>query len=223
MTQLESNKTDYLVSIAKGLMGTCPLIGPMAAEAIGTLIPNQRLDRVVAFLRELDARVSRIDVGLQNFQSHIGTPEGLDLLEEGLVQATRAVSSYRQERLVHVVSHALTIEELKYAESRKVLNLLRELTDPELLWLVYYSLNPVLGKGPHSELMERHPEVFSPVSRTFDSSQAELDRAAIQDSYRNTLARNGLIEHENKSYRISALGRIVVRYAEQQKGNSNPS
>ena len=31
-------------------------------------------------------------------------------------------------------------EKLKYEEARKVLNLYRELTDPEIIWLIYYSL-----------------------------------------------------------------------------------
>ena len=156
MSDLEPNSKDRLVSVAKGVVGACPLIGSLASEAIGTIIPNQRLDRVVEFLRQLDAEVSILDSRLQNFERNLQTGAGIDVLEEGLLQAARSVAKERKERLARLVGRTLTSEEVKYEESRKLLNLFRDLTDPEILWLFYYSMNPTLGRGPHSELVEKN-------------------------------------------------------------------
>jgi len=217
VNELANKTTDYLISIAKGVVGLCPVIGPMAAEAIGILIPQQRLDMVAAFLEELDARVRILDNDLETFSRNARSDEGLEVLEDGLVQAGRSASADRKERLARLVAYSLTQDELKYAETKKVLNLFRELTDPEVIWLVFYSLNPTLGRGLHSEFVEKHPEVLQPVSRAMSAPQDQRDRAALQDSYKSTLARLGLVAQNGRATQITALGRLVVRYVGDER------
>lgn len=217
MTSLELTGQDRLVSVAKGVVGACPFIGPLTAEAIGYLIPNQRLDRVVEFLRNLEAEVSRLDDRLENFTKNMTESDGLDLMEEGLTQAARSVSPERKERLARLVGRSLARNEIKYQESRKLLNLYRDLTDPEILWLIYFSLNPVLGAGPHQDLFKKHPEVLMPISREMNAPQEQIDRAALQDSYKNTLMRFGLIEIKGKSHQITSLGRLLLRYIQESE------
>lgn len=212
MSDLDANSRDRLVSAAKGVVGACPIIGPMASEAIGSIIPRQRLDRIVDFLRQLETEVYSIDERVERFERNLKTPPGLDILEEGLIQATRSVAEERKERLARLVGRSLSRKEIKYAESRKLLNLFRELTDPEILWLIFYSMNPTLGRGPHSDLKEKHPDVLEPVSATMGAPQEELDRAALQESYKNALFRLGLIEQDQRSNRITPLGELLVRY-----------
>lgn len=212
MTDLDPNTKDRLVSLAKGVAGACPMIGSLVSEAIGAFIPEQRLDRAVEFLRNLDAEVRVLDNRLENFERNLQTPEGLDVMEEGLMQAARSVAQDRKEKLARLVGRSLTNEELKYEESRKLLNLFRELTDPEILWLIFYSMNPTLGHGPHTEMVEKNPKVFKPISRVLGAPQEQIDQAALQDSYKNTLVRLGLVEHDGKSHRITALGSLMMRY-----------
>lgn len=215
MPNLEESSQDRLVSVAKGVVGACPLIGPLAAEAIGVLIPNQRLDRVVEFLRDLEFEVRFLDGRLNNFERNMAGVEGLDILETGLIQASRSVSNERKQRLARLVGRSLTKPELAYEESRKILNLFSDLTDPELVWLIYYSLNPSMGPGPHQDLIEKHPDVLQPISRVTGASQEQIDRAALQDSYKNTLLRFGLIEVRQNRNQITSLGRLMVRYIQK--------
>lgn len=214
MPELETNNTDRLTSVAKGIVGACPCIGPLASEAIGNFIPNQRLDRVVHFLRELDDQVRQVDSRLGKLENSLRSPEGLDLFEEGLVQSARAISRERQERLARLIGRSLTEEKIKYAESKKLLNLFRELTDPEVLWLIYYSIIPTFGSAFHNRMMEDNPDVLKPVSREMGAPQEQIDRGALQDSYQNTLHRLGLIKEEGRSFQVTSLGRLLVRYIE---------
>jgi len=184
MSELDARNVDRLTSVAKGVVSACPIIGPLASEAIGHLIPNQRFDRVVHFLRELEQEVHQVESRLGNIESSLSTAEGLDLLEEGLVQATRAISKERQQRLARLIGRSLTEEKVNYSESRKLLNLFRELTDPEVLWLVYYSTTPTMGSKFHKQMMEENPDVLKPVSRAYGTSQDQIDRGALQDSYK---------------------------------------
>ena len=95
MDDLKTNKADYAVLIAKGTVGLIPHLGGMVAEIIGTLIPNQRVDRIIRFLEKLDVRVSHLES--ERVKSKLKHSQTIDLLEDGFLQAARAISD---ERLV---------------------------------------------------------------------------------------------------------------------------
>ena len=212
MTQLETNSRDRLVSVAKAAAGALPFIGTLVGETLDSVVPNLRFERVVSFLKTLEDNVVRLDDRISSFEKHLGSEEGLDIFEEGIIQASRSVSEERKERLAKLVAKSLSAEDMKYEESRKFLNLYRELTDPEIVWLIYYSLNPVLGKGPHSEWVEKHPEILRPISKEMGAPQEQHERAALQDSYKATLLRLGLTEERNRTTNLTTLGRILVSY-----------
>ena len=216
MGQLETNSRDRLVSVAKAVAGALPFVGTLVAETLDTVVPNLRFERVVSYLQSLEQTVTQLEERMSLFEKHLRTEEGLDIFEEGIVQATRAVSEERKERLAKLVAKSLTSEEVKYEESKKLLNLYRELTDPEIVWLIYYSLNPVLGKGPHSEWMDKHPEILKPISKVMGAPQEQHERAALQDSYKATLLRLGLTEDKRGTASISILGRMLVSYISEE-------
>jgi len=220
MTQLDTNARDRLVSVAKGVAGALPFVGSMVGEVLDTIVPNLRFERVVSYLKTIDEEVGHLSERLANFEKNIKCEEGLDIFEEGILQATRAVSDQRKQRLARLVTHSLTADELKYEECRKVLNLYSELTDPEIVWLIYYSLNPTVGHGPHTEWLNKHPEILSPSRVHMGSSQEERDHAAIQESYKSTLSRLDLISNEGTIARLTQLGRLVVRYIESESKES---
>lgn len=212
MNQLETNYRDRLVSVAKATAGALPFIGTLVGELLDSVVPNLRFERVVSYLKMLEEEVVRLGDHMPFFEKHLKTEEGLDIFEEGIIQAARSVSEERKKRLARLVARSLTADEIKYEEGRKLLNLYRELTDPEIIWLIFYSLNPVLGKGPHTEWVEKHPEILNPVSREMGAPQEQHERAALQDSYKATLLRLGLTEERNRTTNLTILGRMLVSY-----------
>ena len=209
---LETNRTDIVAALARGVASACPIIGGLIAEAVNQIIPNQKLERVIDYLRLLDQKIAAFDEDLGHVADRLRDERGLDLFEDGILQAARAISQERREHLASLLARSLTQDELKYAESKKLLNLLRELTDPELVLLVYYSESPYFGSQRDRELMEKHPEILRPASREYGISQEEIDRGALQDSYLNTLTRLGLLQQRNKSFEVTALSRLLLRY-----------
>jgi hypothetical protein len=212
VNQLEPNTRDRLVSVAKGAAGALPFIGSIVSEVLDSVIPNLRFERVVGFLKTLEEKVGELDERLTNFEKNLQTEHGLDLFEEGIMQASRAVSEERKQRLARLVSRSLTADELNYSESRKLLNIYSELTDPEIVWLIYYSLNPVIGKGPHTDWVEKHPAILKPIRREFGTPQEQHELGALQDSYKLTLERLGLTTKPNTITKLTTLGRLLVRY-----------
>ena len=171
MSELDTNNRDQLASVAKSVAGALPFVGTMVGEVIDSVIPGLRIERVVNFLKAIDERVGAIDEQLANFQNNLKDEEGLDIFEEGIIQASRAISEERKLRLARLVVNSLSAEQLKYSEGRKLLNIYNELTDPEVIWLIYYSLNPVMGKGPHSDWVDKHPDILKPISREMGAPQ----------------------------------------------------
>jgi hypothetical protein len=82
-------------------LGAISLVGPFAAEAFNLLIPDQRQKRVEELLEILSASICNMDrkVVEQRFNS----PEFLDIFEDSVHQAVRAVSKERLEYLASVL------------------------------------------------------------------------------------------------------------------------
>ena len=214
MHQLDTNARDRLVSVANEIAGALPVVGTMVGEILDSVVPNLRFERVISYLKTIDEEVGNLSERLVNFEKNIKTEKGIDIFEEGIIQASRAVSNDRKCRLARLVAKSLSAKELKYEESRKLINLYDELTDPEIVWLIYYSFNPTLGRGAHTEYQKKHLDILQPARVYLGSSQDEIDRSAIQESYKSTLLRLGLLTNENKTTKLTALGRLLIRYIE---------
>ena len=113
-----------------------PVVGPLLAELIGTIVPGQRSSRVAEFCVQLDARVSELEKA--SLQSQLEDPECFSLVEEALLQSAQVVSSNRRAQIAELVARSLTLGEMEYAESEHVLGTLRELNDVEVIRLGSY-------------------------------------------------------------------------------------
>lgn len=211
MDELAPNRRDRLVSVAKATAAAVPYVGGVISELLTETIPELRFDRVVIFIRELDEEIRRLGTRLERFEQNLRSEQGIDLFEEGVLQASRSVSAEGKRRLARLVARSLAGEELEYEQARSLLNLYRDLTDPEIIWLLFYSMDPVLGPGPHSEWIEQHPDVLKPISKEMGAPQEQHERAAMQDLWKQNLERFGLVRPRGKSMTITTLGRMLVR------------
>ncbi len=164
-----------------------PVVGPLLAELIGTIVPGQRSSRVAEFCVQLDARVSELEKA--SLQSQLEDPECFSLVEEALLQSAQVVSSNRRAQIAELVARSLTLGEMEYAESEHVLGTLRELNDVEVIRLGSYLHR---SYGP-DEYRDRHSEELASVFANYASPQREKDKSALQQSYDQHLERLGLL------------------------------
>jgi hypothetical protein len=222
---VKAQAVDYLASGAKAALSAIPFAGSLLAEVAGSIIPNQRVDRIADYAAKLEERITGLEE--DRILKELHDEEFTDLIEESLRQASRAVSEDRREYLASLVASSLSTEAIKHAEAKHLMGILGELNDVEILWLRYY-LVPTIGGD--EEFRELHKDVFEPVSATTSSSPAELDNHALRQSYREHLVRLGLVrEHLRKGkdglpefdkmtgqpkvsyWQVSQLGRILLR------------
>ena len=187
--ELRKNLTDMAVATGRGVANLVPVVGPFLAEVIGSIIPNQRMDRVAKFATELEGRLDSFDRDLMEIQ--LSNEEFAVLLEEGLRQAASSTSDERRSYIASLIVNGLTSEETEYAESRHLLRILGEVNDIEIIWLRFYKV-PTFGGD--STFREMHKEILEPVVATMGSTPDELDKSALQKSYVEHLAQLGLLE-----------------------------
>ncbi len=193
--EIKTQAMDYVASGAKAVLGAVPFAGSLLAEVAGTIIPNQRVDRIADFALKLQTRIERLEES--RVRSQLDDEEFTDLLEESLRQASRATTEDRRQYLASLVSYSLTSDSIEHAESKHLMRILGELNDVEVLWLRFFH-DPTMGGD--KKFRELHAGVFEPVVAALGSCQDELDDHALQESYIAHLVRLGLVtEHISKN------------------------
>jgi len=228
-TPLQSQPIDYVVSAAKAVLGSVPFAGSLLAEIAGTVIPNQRIERLAKFAEELEARIAKLD--RDAVRARLTDENFTDLVEETMRHAARAVSNERRRYLTALLANGIKSSDVTYIESKHLLRILGELNDLEVVWLRSYR-DPTVGKD--QELRARHRDVLNPIVATIGSTQGERDKAALQRSYKEHLGQLGLLEPRYETdtrtkqpvfdsfrgglkirgYEITALGRLLLRQIE---------
>ncbi|THK40508.1 hypothetical protein E8Q33_13920 [Methylophaga sp. SB9B] len=185
---LEQDKMDTLVATAKSVLGAVPFVGPLLSELVGNLIPNQRVDRLTKYVKELEARLSNIDrVKIDNALNSV---EGIDLFEEGFVQASRSLTDERRKYVANVVANGVDDEAIEYSESKYILKLLQELNEQEIIWLRFFMVPTISGD---EEFRKKHRNILEPVRAHLGSDERTMEKASLQNSYKEHLERIGLI------------------------------
>jgi hypothetical protein len=203
-----------------------PTLGPYLAELVGMVIPNQKIDRLIKYVAELDKKLVHLEKEPLRAQNKDET--FTDLMEDGLRQAAQSLSDERREYIASLVANGIASTEIEYHESKHLLRLLGELSDIELIWLRFY-FNSEFGSDEN--FREKQKNIISPVSREMGLEQIVYDKGAIQDSYKEHLSQFGLLSKKLKTdqksglpiidkwsggfevsgYQITPLGRLLLR------------
>ena len=187
---LKNNKSDLIAFVTKSVVGVVPFAGTLLSELVGVVIPNQRVERLIKYVKELEQKISQIpkDV-IENLKSN---EQFIDLFEEGFVQASRAMTDERRGYIASIVSNGITDESIKLEESKFLLKILQELNDVEIIWLRFYKV-PTMGGD--EEFRKKHNNVLSSVQAYKGADKEILQKAALQNSYKKHLERIGLIKN----------------------------
>src|SRR5579862_1622504 len=163
---LQNRATDYTVTTLKSALGAVPFVGSALAEIVGTVIPNQRVDRLADFAKKLADKVADHEAAL--IQKRLLEPEGVDILEEALWQSARALTEERRKHIAALVKNGLTKEQIDLIETKKLLLLLSQLNDLEIVLLRFYSYP---GCRPDEDFRKKFGEAIRPVSAWIGAPQ----------------------------------------------------
>ncbi len=205
---LDTNKEDIMSLFVKSLFAIVPFGSPIG-EVITAVIPQQKLERVIDFVQILNYKIKHAERKIE--EQELKTVEFADLLEDALAQASRAMSKERLEHIASLLKNSLTNEELEHIGKKKLLSILNELNDVEIIYLKNYSFENKFGGSPkQQEFYNRHKNLLEPISPTFnvENQQSELDKQALQKSYESKILQLGLIEDKF----CSRLGNLLLKF-----------
>jgi hypothetical protein len=224
---LKPSRADRATSIARSVFGAAPVVGPLLSEVISELIPNQRIDRLAEFVEVLNAKVEAL--GQERVAEELSDEEFVDLLEDGFQHAARAISTERKQYIASVIASGLTDEHIRHTQSKALLSMLRELSDPEVIVLQFYAK---AFSDDHDEYRERHAVTIFGDPAHLGPSPEQLDQDALHGTYKAHLQRLGLItpnfrkpkrgelpEFDDKTgmmrvghHGVTWLGRLLLRF-----------
>ncbi len=233
-SNLKNKPQDYMAITLKGLTGTVPYIGSVIAEVIGEFIPNQRTERIVEFLIKLDKKVDHIEK--EALESKLREKEIIDLFEDACFQASRALTDEKLEYIANAFANSLTQEEVAYLYKKKLMWLLGELNENEIIILTNYSYTQLMGGA--NEFYEKHRDIIFTPPPTNDSSDEERNEAFIRRAFKERLNQLGLIcprykkpkrnelpefdlktgRIKSSGFEITPLGRLLVKFIRTEMG-----
>jgi outer membrane murein-binding lipoprotein Lpp len=209
--QLSTQPIDYFTSTIKGILGAAPYIGSLLAELVGTVIPNQRLDRIASFIEKLDKKVANLEK--DSLISQLTNEYFSDLLEEGLHHVVRAITDERREYIANIISNSLSLQDIKYIESKHLLRILGELNDIEIIWLNYHQRK---SHSRDTDFYDKHSDVLEPIFISMADPPLVYDKEALQNSYKEHLSRLGLLKPIYKTDMETQLPKFDKRTGGQE-------
>ncbi len=228
--ELQTNRTDRVVTSAKAVFGMVPIAGSVLSEVIGEVIPNQRMERLVKFVEKLGERVEHMEADA--FGERCRIPDCVNLIEDALFLAARAKSDERLDHIASIVANGISEDEQKRIQADKMLWILEKLNDVEVV-LLRGSLPRTREEHDFDfEYRNKHREILAPKTPTRGSDWSEVEEAAMFDSFRQHLVelnlvrvryqkpkRNELPEFDDKTGMMKAggreltlLGRMFLQY-----------
>ena len=222
---------DIAVILGKTALGSIPTVGPLVAEIIGNLIPDLRFKRIFSLLEALESKIDPEEK--EKIEATMLEEKSIDLMEDGFLQAARALSEDRIEHIASLLKNSLTDDNLEHIAYKKLLSILGEINDIEVLILKSYSVDIM----QQQEFQIRHQGVVTEPLVHLGSSQEEVDKHAIHESYKINLARLGLLKNrfqrprrgelpefdeqtgmiKSRGYDITDLGRLLLRVIDQSE------
>lgn len=228
--RLGNTSIDIVTSLTKGTVGAVPFVGSLIAEVVGNVIPNQRVDRIARFVQLLEERLAQIE--REVLKSRIMAPPAVDVLEDAFIQAARATSEERLEHIANIVADGIAAEELNQAETKRMLWLLGQVNDIEVILLRGRLVMTREEAQADAEYRERHAAILQPRAPHLGSPPSEVEEAALYDSYKQHLVdlgllrprfkrpgRNELPEFDDRTgmmkasgHDVTTLGRMLLRH-----------
>jgi hypothetical protein len=151
-------KDNLIVPTSKIASNFVPIVGPVLAEIVGMLIPNQRQDRIADFLKHLQAIISEDD--LERIKT---LPERMEILEEGMLQAGLTPHRDRIPRIAQITAKGITQDEIDRDRISLLLETVKQVNTTDLILLTSYELlrqNPYGNNAELEKFQKKHETIL---------------------------------------------------------------
>lgn len=222
---LETNKRDIIVSTASAATSLIPIIGGTLSEIIHCTIPKQREDRIVTFLKEVDARLNELNITVNQlnniFENNQYGVFTFDCLKTVANEKYEDKLKYYKKLYIN----GLTSKEDEMLNNYNVMMIISDMSFKEILFLkaFYYSFISLHQKEKQEILNKLKILTLTPIY-TNKMTQEESDKETYKQMIINSLEKKGLLNKKitqeklfdrhvsyKETYEISHLGILILR------------
>lgn len=211
LPNLANSPIDRVAALARAGVGMVPIVGSALAEIVTEIVPNQRIDRVVDYIRLLEVRIASMEI--DRVAEDLRLPHNIDLIEEGAYKAARTISDDRRDHIASLVSHGISPAAAETLRAKRLLSIYGDLDDGDISLLLTYA-----GIGSYADLLPRRDayedrSYYDRDIALFNSSRNKLERMQLVNARDINPAReNNFGSHyaPHIVYNITALGVSLV-------------
>ena len=224
----KDNLKKYSVAALKGLVELYVPFGSLAVELFNVTIPEQRLERVEKLVKLLASKEFKMTS--EELEEKFHSPEFVDIFEDVIHQAARALSNERLEYLASVLEKSLTEEQMRHLKTKRLLSMLEEINDVEIIILKYFDWHSCIcfGYSPPQYFMDEYNPFEEKHNKTIEylngntrgycdppPNEYDIEQYALHENYKNNLINLGLIGYRTHSSssnpRITKLGDMLLK------------
>ena len=185
INSLDSNRTDKNVNLLKvAILSILPgAAGSLLSEIVVSLIPNQQIDRVVDFIKELNSVVEEHSKRIKNIEELLSmvnsSKKNLLLFEQVIRYSAQTESSIKHHSYAYFIFSLIEEKEYDVVEKEYILKTISELNEIEILLII--TLENIGLCLDESSFYDKYGKY---IQRKSDcGTEEEKDFNSLQDAY----------------------------------------
>ncbi|MCI7435958.1 MAG: hypothetical protein MSH22_05100 [Spirochaetia bacterium] len=208
-------KNETTQKIISSVFGAIPYIGPAVSEIINSYIPDNRRERVVAFIKELvliveqqGKQISELQEWLERIKTN---KKSLLLLETALLNSMQTESQIKLHSYAYYVFNFVDNTQISDIQKEAILNTLSKLNEVEILHIISLEQDKFIFEESdfhkkYGEYVDRHTACGDEEDELFN---------AMQDSYLNNLVVYGIAtctgdpKKGQASFKLLPYGQVI--------------
>ncbi len=185
INSLDLNRTDKNVTILKAAISSIlpGFAGNLFSEIMGSLIPNQQMDRVIDYLRELSNIVSDHENKIKNIEEFISkitsSKSNLLLFEQTIKYSAQTESEIKHHSYAYFIFNTIIEKDYDEIEKEFILKTISELNCTEILLII--SLENVELMLDENSFCDKYGKYI--LRQSESGTQKEKDFNTLQDTY----------------------------------------
>ncbi len=199
LKNLNENNTDKMVRAFNAALGEIPILGGALGELFSSVIPNQRIDRMVEFIKILNEKLTSQEQEL--LKSQILDENFSGLLQDVIESAIKTIGKERKNHLAKILQSGLTSNKEELMELRLITRILKEINDIEIIILKY-----------HSILTSNESSIFFQKNKNILESELLFVGASKEQEKQHFMYKGYL-------YHLVSLGLLDVNYEVKEESN----
>jgi hypothetical protein len=219
-----SNKTsDYAAMLIKNLVASgVPVVLPMftflapyLGDLIANVIPQQRIDRVVNFVKLQSEKLEKLDKNLQDkIKETMLDPETVPFMEKLLKMVVESETEQKRKYLASVLKNGLSVE-IDVAHRASLLKIIEQLEDLDILRLYGASLDEY-DQEKYEAFWYKYENIFYFEPEWDDDEEADR-KAMFSRMPTDKLIRLDLLNGDKIDAGATRLGKEILSFIDAEE------